>query len=137
MAEASIRAANRALGAVAAGPLLTLAVFLVLYLVMLIAFTSVGDVVPRGRAWAALVYFAVHALPAILAPAAGSLLTSVLLGAGARAAAYRPILLFLVALTAVFVLWSANLWAVLLQLAASLLAWRLLVWSSRHSRSDP
>jgi hypothetical protein len=125
-----------AASAILLGPLLALAIYVVLAVLLLIVFTLLPGDLTRDRIVSVIVFFTVYTLPSIAAPFAGSLLTGMFLGGAARRAAYWPILLLLIAFTAMFVLWSAlsggtGFVVGLLQLASSALAWHLLNQSTK------
>ncbi len=114
------------------GPLLAVVLYLGFLLLLLLAFSALTDAMSRDRIWKTILFWAIYTLPSILAPLIAALLTGVFLGAAARRAAYWPILLLLLAFTAVTVIWgvlSGGFWGVLaglLQAASTALAWHLL-----------
>ncbi len=114
------------------GPLATVVLYLVLLLLLLLAFSALTDVLSRDHIWKTFLFWAIYTLPSIVAPVLATLVTGLFLGAAARRAAYWPILLLLLAFTAVTVIWgvlSGGFWGVLaglLQAASTALAWHLL-----------
>lgn len=126
-------AADRRTGlALLLGPILALALYVVLFLALLIGFSAISDELSRDRIWKVLIFWAIFSAPSMLAPAGAALLTGAILGARARRASFWPILLLLLAFTAITILWSLlsgggwGVLAALFQAGSTALGWRWL-----------